>query len=307
MKKNKKNVAKKTTKRTKKAPKLTSAVPMKDLKKFDFSIPRIEKTEKDTWNNKILLFTPSRGLVRMEWVQARYAQMIPTNWSFAEMAPFLSPYVPIGYQLADAQNLMAKYVVENDCEWIIYIEDDNILPPDAFLRLNQYINEQKVPVVSGLYWLKSDITEPLLYRGRGWSHFKDWKLGDKVYVDGIPFGLRLEHAGLIKAAWEESEEYEVNGTITRKVFEQPGSIWFDEEKGGVVSKGGTTDLAWCSRIIDDRLFKKAGWDKFDKVKYPFLVDTNIFIKHITQDGVMYPLAVPGRFVPEKGYRGKTIR
>jgi len=43
------------------------------------------------------------------------------------------------------------------------------------------------------------------------------------------------------------------------------------------------------------------------VDYPFLVDTNIFVKHITPDGTMYPLAVPGRYVPPKGYRGKEVR
>jgi hypothetical protein len=222
------------------------------------------------------------------------------------MQQHLAPWVTVDYQLADAQNLMAREVVEGDYEWVIYIESDNILPPDTFLRFNQYINEQEVPVVSGLYFLKADITEPLLYRGRGTSYFKDWKIGDRVWVDGIPFGCRLEHASLIKAAWEESEEIMVGGVKTRRVFSQPSSIWYDQDKGAVVARGGTTDLEWCTRIMRDRLFEKAGWSKFQKRKYPFLVDTNIFVKHITPDGEMWPKAVPARFVPSKGYKGKEV-
>jgi hypothetical protein len=299
---------KKTSKRTAKSPELAGATPLGDLK-INFVTQGIDKSAKsNAWQKRILIFSPTTGLVRMEWVQARYGQIIPTNWSHVEITQFLNPYIPVGYQLADAQNLMAKTVVEQDYEWIIYIEHDNVIPPDGFLRFNQYINEQKIPVVSGLYWLKSNITEPLLYRGAGQSYFKDWKLGDRVWVDGIPFGFRLEHGSLIKAAWEESEEYEITpGVRTRRVFKQPGCSWFDEDKGGYVATGGTTDLEWCSRLINEGLFAKAGWPEFQKMKYPFLVDTNIFVKHIDQNGRVYPLAIPDRFLPPKGYKGKTIR
>lgn len=290
------------------SPDLAGATPLGELK-INFNTQGIDHaSKKNAWQKRVLIFTPTTGLVRVEWVQARYGQIIPTNWSNVEITQFLNPYVPVGYQLADAQNLMAKHVVENDFEWIIYIEHDNVIPPDGFLRFNQYMNEQKVPVVSGLYWLKSDITEPLLYRGRGLSYFKDWKLGDKVWVDGIPFGFRLEHASLIKAAWEKSEKYSVMGVETRRIFKQPGCSWFDEEKGGFVATGGTTDLAWCSRLMDENLFADAGWPEYQKMKYPFLVDTNIFVKHIDQNGQVYPLAIPDRFIPkEKNYKGKIVK
>lgn len=305
-----KKVVKKTTKKKepKKPAAVKSAVQMKDLPNFNFNIQNLDQNpEQDSWTKRLLIFTPTTGVVRMEWVQARYSQIIPTNWSFAEMQQFLSPHVPIGYQLADAQNLMAKKVVEDDYEWVLYIEHDNILPPDGFLRMNEYMVEGDIPVVSGLYFLKSTYTEPLLYRGRGTSHFTQWQLGDRVWVDGIPFGFRLEHASLIKAAWEESEEYQVAGQTTRRVFSQPSAKWFDQEKGGVVAKGGTTDLAWCSRIMDDNLFEKAGWPEFQKMKYPFLVDTRMFVKHIDYNGVQWPLAVPQKFVnPDKNYKGKDI-
>ena len=233
--------------------------------------------------------------------------MIPTNWSFADMQQFLSPQIPIAYQLPDAQNLMAKKVVEDDYEWVLFIEDDNVLPADGFLRMNQYMNEAKVPMVSGLYFLKSTYTEPLLYRAKGGSHFRDWKLGDRVWVAGMPMGFLLMHGSLIKAAWKESEEYTVMGEKTRHVFQQPNQMWFDPESGGIIAKGGTTDLQWCNRLMEEGLFEKAGWPEYQKMKYPFLVDTRIFVRHIDPNGVMWPQTVPSRYIPDtKDYKGKEV-
>lgn len=275
-------MASKINKAIKKAPRYTGDFPV----------------NKENWGKRVIIFTPSRGLVRHEWVQARYGQIIPTNWSMVELVQFVSPYTPLGYQLADAQNMLAKKVVEGDYEWIIYIEDDNVIPPETIIRFNQYMNDAKVPVVSGIYFTKSVPPEPLIYRGQGNSFFKDWKMGDLVWADGIPFGCRLEHAGLIKEAWKNSPEYMVGGETTRRVFHQPNRLDFNAEKGGFESVGGTTDLAWCKRIMDEKLFSKIGYPEFDKMPYPFLVDTNIFVKHIDHNGRQYPLEIPKEFLRE---------
>lgn len=252
----------------------------------------------DGWAKRVLVFTPTTGLVRMEWVNARHGQITPTNWSYMQFQQYVNPYVPIAYQLPDAQNLMAKKVVEEDVEWVIYIEHDNIIPDDLFLRFNEYINEKKVPIVSGLYFTKSDPPEPVLYRGRGTSYYGDWKLGDKVWVDGIPFGCRLEHASFIKEAWKTAPEYMVGNIITRRVFAQPDKMWYDPVKGGNVAKTGTTDLNWCDTIIMNRLFEKCGWPEYQKMKYPFLVDTTIFVRHIDENGRIFPIKVPEKYLPE---------
>ena len=96
------------------------AVPLDQLKKQNFEIRNLAQGSEDLWKKRIFMFTPSTGLVRMEWVQSRYSQIIPTNWSMVDVIQFLNPFVSIGYQLADAQNLMAKHVVEGDYEWVIY-------------------------------------------------------------------------------------------------------------------------------------------------------------------------------------------
>ena len=89
------------------------------------------------WMNRIVIGTPSTGSVRMEWVLARFGQVIPCNWSATDAIQWISTYAPIEYLVADAQNLIVRTVIEKKFEWLLLIESDNVLPPDAFLRINE--------------------------------------------------------------------------------------------------------------------------------------------------------------------------
>jgi hypothetical protein len=267
----------------------------------------VDISPKKGWKHRVIIFTPTTGLVRMEWVLGRYGQIIPTNWSNIDLSQFMYSYIPIDYQLADAQNLMAKKVVEYDTEWVLFLEHDNVLEQSAFAKINQYMLKGNIPVVSGIYFTKSMPPEPILYRGRGTGYFGKWKLGDKVWVDGVPFGFTLCHGSIIRAAWNESEEYMVGGEKTRRVFMHPQKMWYDKGKGAYMATSGTTDLEWCTRIMRDKLFEKAGFPKFQKMKHPFLVDTNIFVWHIDELGKKHPLYIPKEFQPPKNYKGKVIK
>lgn len=289
--------------------KLTKNVPVKKTRN-DYSVQgqiqhELQKNP-GVWTNRIMIAVPCTGVVRIEWVMAKYGQIIPTNWSQVEMVQWLNTYAPLEYQLPDAENLIAKKVVEGDYEWFLSIEQDNLIPPDAFIRLNEYMIEGKVPIVSGLYFTKSVPPEPILYRGRGNGSFRNFKLGDKVWCDGIPFGFTLIHGSIIKTLWNESEEYMVGNEVTRKVFELPnfnvGNFGFEntdgKKEGRFAYTRGTTDLNFCKRVMRDKIFEKAGWPKIQKMKYPFLVDTNIFVQHIDNSGRQYPLGgVPRLYAP----------
>ncbi|MBU2249254.1 MAG: hypothetical protein KKD77_21075 [Gammaproteobacteria bacterium] len=238
--------------------------------------------------NRLLVATPSTGLVRMEWVQARYGQVIPVNWSQVQLVQWINSFIPLRYQVADAQNLIVREVVSKDFEWLLLVEHDTMLPPDAFIRFNKYIREKQVPVVSGLYYTRSQPSEPLVFRGRGVSFYGDWKLGDEVWCDGVPTGCLLIHTSILRTMWDESPEYMVGQDLTRRVFETPRNLWYDPESHQFNVSVGTSDLDWCNRVISGNFLAKAGWPKYQKKKYPFLVDTNIFCRHINVDGVQFP-------------------
>lgn len=249
------------------------------------------------WTNRLVISTPTVGNVRMEWVQSRFGQTIPTNFSLVDVHQFMNPYAPIGYQLADAENLTAKVVVDGNFKWFLSWEDDNLPPLDALIKVNQYIIKGDIPVVSGLYFTKSEPPEPMIYRGMGQGYYADWKLGEKVWASGVPFGFNLIHGDIIRALWNESPEYLVNGTVTRRVFDNPMESYKDPETGGWMNSSGTTDLAWCKRLMENNIFTKAGFPEFQKKEFPFLVDTSIFVKHIDrQGGTQYPIELPKEFL-----------
>lgn len=238
--------------------------------------------------NRLLIGTPATGLVRIEWVQGRYGQIIPVNWSMVQVLEYFDSFIPLRYQVADAQNLIVKQAVTLDFEWLLLIEHDTILPPDAFVRFNQYMIEAKYPIVSGLYYTRSRPSEPLIFRGRGVGAFYDWKQGDLVMCDGVPTGCLLIHCAILREMWKESAEYQIKGQITRRVFDAPRTTWFDPSSNNYNTLSGTSDLAWCTRIMKDGYFRKAGWDEYQDKEYPFAVDTNIFCRHIDPDGTQYP-------------------
>lgn len=248
----------------------------------------IDTNDGGQYVNRLMVGTPTTGLIRMEWAAARYGQIIPMNWSYVQIIQFTytPAYVPLGYMVADAQNIIVKEAIEKEMEWLLFVEHDVILPPDCFIRLNHYIQKAEIPVISGLYFTRSQPSDPLVFRGRGTGIYSDWTLGDLVWVDGVPTGILLVHCSILREMWNESESYQIGNQMVRRVFESPMDLWGDPEH--TYSAVGTSDLNWCSKVIKGDYFKKSGWEEYQGREYPFLIDTNIFCQHINPDGERFP-------------------
>lgn len=260
--------------------------------------------------NRILISTPTLGVIRYEWAAVRFGQVIPCNWSSTSTSTGIGNIVPMHYLVADAQNLSVQHALQNNFEWLLLWEDDVLPPIDVFLRLNEYIKKATIPIVSGLYFTKGEYSEPVLYRGRGNGCFSDFKMGEKVWVDGVPTGLLLIHSSILKVMWQESEEYTTLGKLkTRQVFDSPSDTFYDPQTHDPRVVMGTSDLQWCMRIIKEKVLEKAGWTKIAKKKHPFLCDTRIFCQHIDLNtGKQYPTQLPAPWIKEiKQAQLKEIR
>jgi len=242
--------------------------------------------------NRILIGTATTGLVRIEWVQARYGQVIPTNWSHVQMLHYMDSYMPLRYQVDDAQNLIVKERIEKDFQWSLFWEHDVLPPPDTCQRIDKYMRQADIPIVSGLYYTRNRPSEPLVYRGRGTGTFTNWKRGDLVWCDGVPTGFLLVHRSILQAMWDDSPEYMIRTQLTRRVFETPRKLWFDPQTNQFNAVSGTSDLAWCTRVMEGDYLHKAGWAKFvvslDETRYHFLVDTKLSARHINPNGEQFP-------------------
>ena len=240
----------------------------------------------DAMMKRVMIGIPLTGLVRVEWMMARYGQIIPVNWSAGEITHWIDQTSPLGYTVADARNIVVNKAVTGNWEWLFFIDHDVILPPNTFIRMGEYIADGKNPVICGLYSAKGNPPEPLIFRGRGNSWYRKWKLGDKVWADGIPMGCTLISGKLLKAMWEDSEEYNAQGQKVRRVFHTPRIAEYDPVKGFTIG-GGTEDIWWCDRILRGKYLEKAGFPEHQKMKYPFLVDTSLKCGHIDWNGVIF--------------------
>lgn len=257
---------------------------------------QVDDSGTDSYLNRILVAHPVTGLVRVEWFQSVRGQIIPVNWGQVNYTAGIPTYMPLRYLVADAQNMIVKVAVEKDFEWLLLWEHDVLAPPDAFIKLNNYMRDPQFPVVSGLYWTRGRPSEPLIFRGRGNGAYLDWEPGDLVYCDGVPTGFLLIHMGLLRLMWEESETYQIpygnSRPTTRRIFDTPRQVWQNPVTGDMSTKTGTSDLEWCTRMMEGDYFRRAGWndymDSLEDERNPFVVDTSIACKHINPNGEQFP-------------------
>ena len=239
---------------------------------------------------RLMLGIPTTGLTRSEFWLALRALGIPTNWSSSERIFFLNESMPIGYSVADARNIIVEAAVQHNFEWLLFIDHDVLVPKHLFVTLNQYMLHADRPLVSGLYFTKSNPAEPLVYRGRGNSYYRTWQLGDTFDVDGCGMGLMLMSVALLKVMWEDAPEYLADGKyLVRKVFETPSMSWIDTETLEYRSFTATEDLSFFTRMHEGGYLAKAGFPKVAKKKYPIRMDTSLFAYHIDNAGIRYPI------------------
>lgn len=237
---------------------------------------------------RLMISVPLTGLIRAEWAISKYGQTIPCNWSQVEMISWMDMFAPLGFLVADARNSTVKQFIDGNFEWLFFIDHDVLMPPNTYQKYNDYMLKRDVPIWGGLYFTKSVPSEPLIYRGLGNSYFTKWKLGDKVWVDGMGLGCNVIHRSILEAVYKDSEEYSIGSLKLRRVFDTPSNTYYDAETNAWFSKGGTEDLVFYHRVKDGGYYKKAGWSKYQEKPYPLLCDTSIFCKHIDWDGIQYP-------------------
>jgi hypothetical protein len=239
------------------------------------------------WKKKTLISTATMGWIRYEWAYSRYSQIVPMNW---EASGFDLAYTSIGYNIDDAYNCIVKKALDLNVDWLITIEDDVLIPADLFLKLDEYQAKGDIPIISGLYYLKAEPTLPLIFRGRGNSAYTKFKIGDKVWCDGLPMGCLMIHTSILKWMWDHTAEYKAcDGSVLRKVFETPQKVFYDPESQGYARKCGTQDLYFFDQLLKHDVLSKTGWKEIAKKQYPFLCDTSLFCRHIDRNnGRQYP-------------------
>lgn len=112
-------------------------------------------------DHSTVIIIPTRGMMHHRFVGA-LQQLLPS------MNQKRALFFAVGDEVGKAYDKMVSNVLTHPelgtWKYIMTIEDDNIIPPDAHIRLLESIEfGPKFDAVSGLYWTKGDINMPMAY------------------------------------------------------------------------------------------------------------------------------------------------
>jgi hypothetical protein len=178
----------------------------------------------------------------------------------------------VGDEVGIAYNKMVEWVLAHPelkkWKYVMTIEDDNLVPPDAHVRLIESIEWGKFDAVSGIYFTKGDINMPMAYgdpaeyKRTGVLDFRPRDVrealaaGQIMPVCGIAMGCAL---------WR------------MELFREIAAPWFVTVADVVPGQGAvgfTQDLYFCKRAVE------AG--------KTLAVDLRVKVGHLSvADGVVY--------------------
>jgi hypothetical protein len=219
---------------------------------------RLEAIHGTTYQDaSTIIVVPTRGLIH---------QKVVSSWE--NMIPFMNQkkakFYAVGDEVGVAYNkLMAMFLrdpVLSKWRYVLTLEDDNIIPPDAHVRLVESIELGPFAGVGGIYFTKGEVNLPMCYgnphdyRNSGQLDFRP-----RDIVEGMKGGNIIECNGIAMGC-----------TLWRlELFREIEPPWF-VTVNDVVSLGAaecfTQDLYFCRKA------RQAG--------KRFAVDTRVRVGHI---------------------------
>jgi hypothetical protein len=200
--------------------------------------------------DSVLVGIPTRGLVPMQWALGLRALVLPTK----------STIVPVsGLPFDHARNALVKEMIKSSYDWIFFLDDDVLPPPDAFEKLRTHGRL----AVSGLYFRRTIPLIPVALHDTvpDPSPIGGYLPGQQIEVDLVGAGCLLLH---------------------KKIFETIPKPWFEWCRD-------REDLPERDRVSEDFAFCR----KLRQYGVKVLLDTSVECTHMGYG----QSDVGGRFTP----------
>ena len=202
---------------------------------------RVELIQGDTYkDNSTVVLIPTRGEINYRVVQAWQGLLAPMNQKKAV-------FFATGHEVGKAYDAMLKNVLADpnlsSWKYVLTLEDDNLPPADAHIRLLEAIEWGKFDAVSGIYFTKGDLNMPMAY-------------GDPT---------EFERTGVLDFRPRDIRSALANGTIMpvngiamgcslyrMSLFKEIEAPWFVTLADVVEGKGAmsyTQDLSFCEKAV----------------------------------------------------------
>jgi SAM-dependent methyltransferase len=202
--------------------------------------------------------------ITVDWHRRRMGMMTPTNITLSELAVD-------GMEVGDARCAAMRLALSAPKvpEFLFFIDYDVLIPYDALAKL--LMRSRHFPdydIFAGVYCTKTDLPEPLLYKGNGGGPFWDWAVGDLLYdITAVHMGCTMIRTSLL-AKMENTAENPAFKSSNKQRIADDGQLLIDR---------GTEDIYFCKRAIDEYDAK-------------ILVDTGVLCGHQNiATGKMYGL------------------
>lgn len=168
---------------------------------------------------------------------------VPPEWAWTLM----NLHPPMNYNVRYAQILgkpvdvarewLAEQAVAQGCKYLFFLGDDVTAPGHALRQLiYQMEHHPDAAVIGGIYCLKTDPAQPLVFRGNGHGCYWEWRRGEFFEVTGLGMDCTL---------------------INVEKMKQLPKPWFrtvDDASGFVDglnhAEQWTEDLWFCKRVTD---------------------------------------------------------
>jgi hypothetical protein len=215
---------------------------VEQLKSAGLGFDRVEHVAGSTYrDSSTVIVIPTRGMISHRVVSAWQNLLAPMNQKRAIL--FAS-----GHEVGEAYNALIRDVILPNPElrkwkYVLTLEDDNLPPPDAHIRLLESIEWGQYDAVSGLYFTKGESNMPMAYgdpeayQRTGVLDFTPRDVrsalaaGQIMRVNGIAMGCAL---------WR------------MELFREIEAPWFVTVSDVVPGKGAqcfTQDLNFCEKAV----------------------------------------------------------
>ena len=214
-------------------------------------------------------FGPRLAPITVEWHRKRRDLRAPTNITMIDV-------ICDGMEVGEARQSCVEQVMgtPNRPEFIFFHDYDVLPDRDALTKLMMRARHfPDYDIFAGVYCLKADVPEPLIYKGWGNGPYWDWAVGDLLTegITGVHMGCTLLRVSLFdRLDWKEKPAFHTE------------NHQYVNKDGVLVNDRGTEDLWFCKRAIEE-------------VGAKILVDTSVLCGH--QDistGRIYGLPIDSR-------------
>jgi len=150
----------------------------------------------------------------------------------------------VGKEVGDARNeIVAKALQREErdpslrCKAVFFIDDDVLLHPDCLLKLWSL----RRPIVSGLYYAKTSVPQPLALHDEFGGVARSWRPGELIEVAGHGMGCTLIDADVFRRVRDE-RAIGVDGDGFPAWFKTTRDQGIARPDGSEITKNETEDM-----------------------------------------------------------------